>query len=91
LAGEGYAALKKQDYATAEDHFRRADELVRAPTLVLDHARALVGLGRVGEAYRLYQTVLQESVPANAPWSWRKAVKDAQQESLRTPIRRHGR
>jgi tetratricopeptide (TPR) repeat protein len=80
LAGEGYAALKNRDYETAEDRFRRADELVHAPTLVLDHARALDGLGRVGEAYRLYQTVLQEDIPANAPWVWRKAVKDAQQE-----------
>jgi hypothetical protein len=80
LAGEGYAALKKQDYQTAEDRFRRADELVHAPTLVLDHARALVGLGRLGEAYQLYDAVLQEEVPANAPWVWRKATKDAQLE-----------
>src|SRR5450432_550214 len=57
LAGEGYAALKSKDYETAEDRFRRADELVHAPTLVVDHARALVGLGRVGEAYEAYQSV----------------------------------
>lgn len=80
LAGEGYTALKKKDYTTAEDRFRRADELVHAPTLVVDHARALVGLGRLAEAYEAYQSVVQEEVPADAPAVWKRAAKDAQRE-----------
>lgn len=80
LAGEGYAALKNKDYATAEDRFRRADELVHAPTLVLDHGRALVGLGRVGDAYAAYESVLKEDLPPNAPAVWKRAVKEAQVE-----------
>lgn len=80
LAGEGYAALKQKDYQTAEDRFHRADELVHAPTLVVDHARALVGLGRLGEAYVAYRSVLDEPLPAKVPDVWRRAVKDAQKE-----------
>lgn len=80
LAGEGYTALKKKDYTTAEDRFRRADELVHAPTLVVDHARALAGLGRFGEAYEAYQSVVQEEIPADAPTVWKRAAKEAQRE-----------
>jgi hypothetical protein len=77
LAGEGYAALEKKDYVTAEDRFRRADELVHAPTLVLDRARSLVGLGRLGEAYAAYDSIIRETLPAKAPPVWKRAVKEA--------------
>jgi hypothetical protein len=80
LAGEGYKALKVKDFATAEDRFRRADELLHAPTLVLDHARALVGLGRYGEAYAAYEAVTNEVLPPNAPAVWTRAIKDARLE-----------
>jgi hypothetical protein len=80
LAQEGYAALTKKDYAAAEDRFRRADELVHAPTLVIDRARALVGLGRFGDAYLAFQAVIGEEVPANAPAVWKRAKKAAEQE-----------
>jgi len=80
LAQEGYAALTAKDYAAAEDRFRRADELVHAPTLVIDRARALVGLGRFGEAYAAFQAVIAEEVPAKAPAVWKRARKAAEQE-----------
>lgn len=80
LAAEGNAALKKKSFDTAEDRFRRADALVHAPTLVVDHARALVGLGRFAEAYQRYQLVLSEGAAANAPRAWKQAVKDAERE-----------
>jgi hypothetical protein len=79
LAAEGNAALKLDDFATAEDRFRRADALVHAPTLVVDHARALIGLGRFVEAQERLELVLREGVPSNAPWVWKRALKDAQQ------------
>lgn len=77
LAAEGYTALKTQDYATAEDRFRRADALVHAPTLVVDHARALIGLGRFVEAQERLELVVREGVADNAPWVWKKAVTEA--------------
>ncbi len=80
LAQEGYAALTKKDYAAAEDRFRRADELVHAPTLVVDRARALVGLERFGDAYTAFQSVIAEEVPAKAPAVWKRARKTAEQE-----------
>jgi hypothetical protein len=80
LAGEGYRALKADDYQTAEDRFRRADALVHAPTLVVDHARALVGLGRLVEAHERYELVLREGVPARALPAWKKALKEATKE-----------
>lgn len=80
LAGRGFAALQRRDYAAAEDFFRRADELVHAPTLVVDHARALVGLGRLVEGHEGFAQVLREGVPANAPWQWKKAIEEAAAE-----------
>src|ERR1041384_5444151 len=59
LASEGFDALERNDYATAEDRFRRADALVHAPTLVVDHARSLAGLGRLVEAHERYELVLR--------------------------------
>ena len=79
LAAEGYTALKTQDYVTAEDRFRRADALVHAPTLVVDHARALIGLGRYVEAQERLELVAREGVAENAPWVWKKAIQDAEQ------------
>jgi len=80
LAGRGYEALTRKDYAAAEALFRTADELVHAPTLELDHARALVGLGRLVEGHERYEQVIREGVAPNAPWQWRKAVVEAQSE-----------
>jgi len=51
LALEAHKALQNKDYATAAERFGRADALVHAPTLVVDWARALQGLGRFVEAH----------------------------------------
>jgi len=80
LAAEGYEALERHDYATAEDRLRRADALVHAPTIVVDRARALLGLGRLVEAYESYQLVMREALPKNAPASWKQAVAEAERE-----------
>ncbi|HTU62208.1 MAG TPA: hypothetical protein VMF89_27305, partial [Polyangiales bacterium] len=78
LALEGYNALQRKDFATAEERFRRADKLVHAPTLVVDHARALTGLGRLVEAYERYALVVREGVSDNSPWPWKRALQDAE-------------
>ena len=69
LALDGHDALKKKDYATAADRFSRADSLVHAPTLVVDWARALQGLGRFVEAHEKYELVLREGIPPGSPKS----------------------
>jgi hypothetical protein len=80
LARQGFDALTRKDYAAAEDLFRRADELVHAPTLELDHARALVGLGKFVEGHERYEQVIREGVAPNAPWQWKAAVVEARAE-----------
>ena len=80
LASEGYDALERKDYATAVDRFRHADALIHAPTIGVDLARALIGLGRYVEAYERYQLIIREGAPKGSPASWRQAVDDAQKE-----------
>jgi hypothetical protein len=80
LALEGNAALQKKDYATAVDRFGRADALVHAPTLVVDWARALQGLGRFVEAHEKYELVIREGVDPSAPKSWQRALDEAKKE-----------
>jgi len=77
LAGEGYQALQDKDYATAADRFSRADALVHAPTLMIDWARALVGLGKLVEAQERYEQIVREGVEPKAPRSWQRAFADA--------------
>lgn len=81
LAAEGYDALERKDYAAAVDRFRHADALVHAPTIGVDLARALVGLGRLVEASERYQLVIREGAPKGSPPSWKKAVDDARAEA----------
>lgn len=80
LALEGHGALEKKDYKTAADRFGRADQLVHAPTLVVDLARSLQGLGRFVEAHEKYELVLREGVTSTAPKSWLRALEDAKKE-----------
>lgn len=80
MASQGFDALQAKDYATAEELFRKADAIVHAPTLVVDHARALVGLRRLVEAHERYALVLREGVPDSAPWQWKRALEDAEKE-----------
>jgi hypothetical protein len=80
LGRQGFEALQRKDYAAAEDLFRRADLLVHAPTLELDHARSLVGLGKFVEGHEQYEQVIREGVAPNAPWQWKAAVVEAQAE-----------
>jgi hypothetical protein len=80
LALEGHAALQNKDYKAAADRFGRADALVHAPTLVVDWARALQGLGRFVEAHEKYELVLREGVDSSSPKSWIRALEDAKKE-----------
>ena len=80
LAAEGYTALKSQNYELAVDRFQRAEALVHAPTLLVDLARSLVGLGRLVEAHENYQLVIRDGPSETVPWSWQKAYENAVKE-----------
>ncbi len=80
LAGEGYQALQAKDFAAAADRFSRADALVHAPTLMIDWARALVGIGKLVEAQERYEQIIREGVDAKSPKSWQRALNDAGNE-----------
>lgn len=80
LAGEGYQALQSKDFATAADRFGRADSLVHAPTLMIDWARSLAGLGKLVEAQERYEQIIREGVDPKAPRSWQRALADAGNE-----------
>jgi len=80
LAGEGYQALQDKDFATAADRFSRADALVHAPTLMIDWARSLAGMGKLVEAQERYEQIVREGVDAKAPKSWQRALTDAGNE-----------
>lgn len=80
LAGEGYQALQAKDYSAAVDRFSRADALVHAPTLMIDWARSLVGMGKLVEAQERYEQIIREGVEPKAPKSWQRALTDAGNE-----------
>jgi hypothetical protein len=80
LAQEGYNALKAKDYTSAADRFTRALELVNAPTLRRDLARAQVGLGKLVDAHENYSRIIREGVAAGSPQPWVKALADAKAE-----------
>jgi hypothetical protein len=80
LGQQGFAALDAKDYVTAEDRLRRADKLVHAPTLMLGLARALNGEHKYVEAQEMYQRIIREGVPANAPDAFKQALEDARRE-----------
>jgi hypothetical protein len=80
LAQEGYDAQQRTQYAVAADRFARADALVHAPTLLLGLARAQVGLGKLVEAEETYQRIARETLPANAPPAFSRAVEEAKSE-----------
>jgi hypothetical protein len=83
LAREGFEALRAQDYALAADRFRRADALVHAPTLLVDLGRSYAGLGRLVMAHEVFQQVMREGVPADAPAPWRRALEVAREEDAK--------
>jgi hypothetical protein len=80
LGQDGEDALDKKDWPRAEDRFRRADQLVHAPTLVLGLARALAGEGKYVESQETYNRMIREGLPPSAPDVFKKAIEDAKKE-----------
>lgn len=77
LAEQGFDAFDAGNYKAAAQLFRRADERFHAITLVLLQGHALAKRGSLLEARALYQRVLDEKLPANAPKEFIDAKTEA--------------
>lgn len=88
LAGQGKDAFDKRDYVRALDFFRRAYELVPAPTIALYEGQSLNELGRLVEAEEAFMRALRTKLDASASDQFLKAVREAESElfSLRARI-----
>src|SRR6187431_3572319 len=80
LATQGAQAFEAGDYAQASDFFRRAHELVPAPSIALLHARSLAKLGQLLEAIDIYEQTARFKLPDEAPEAYLQAVETARNE-----------
>ncbi|HEY3256853.1 MAG TPA: hypothetical protein VGJ91_23015, partial [Polyangiaceae bacterium] len=80
LATQGAQAFDAGDYAQASDFFRRAHELVPAPSIALLHARSLAKLGQLLEAIDIYEQTARFKLPDDAPEAYLQAVETARSE-----------
>jgi len=78
LGMQGEQSLAANDWAGAEDFFRRADGLFHAPTLMLGLARAQAHEGKFVEAWENYHRIVIENV--TSPPVFAKALAEAQAE-----------
>src|SRR5260221_3586933 len=77
IAKRGAEYYDDHDWEQAREHFHRAYQIVRAPTLALMEARALVRLGRLAEATEAYSRAATASEDNE---TYRKASVDARAE-----------
>ncbi|HET7541965.1 MAG TPA: hypothetical protein VFK05_18960 [Polyangiaceae bacterium] len=80
LATQGAQAFEAGDYARASDFFRRAHELVPAPSIALLRARSLAKLGQLLEAVDIYEQTSRFKLPDDAPEAYLQAVETARIE-----------
>ncbi len=80
LATQGAQAFDAGKYAEASDFFRRAHELVSAPSIALMQARSLAKLGQLLEAVDTYEQTIRLKLPDDAPEAYVAAVQTARSE-----------
>lgn len=80
LAAEGKAALEQRDFATALDRFARAETMINAPTVMLGHARALAGVGKLLAARAKYDEVRAYPAGSDSPAAFERALEAAASE-----------
>ena len=80
LATQGAQAFDAGDYAQASDFFRRAHELVPAPSIALLRARSLAKLGQLLEAIDIYEQTARFKLSEDAPEAYLQAVETARGE-----------
>ena len=81
LATQGAQAFDAGHYADAADFFRRAHELVPAPSIALLEARSLAKLGRLLEAIDIFEQTAHFKLADDAPEAYAQAVEAARIES----------
>jgi len=81
LATQGAQAFEAGEYAQASDFFRRAHELVPAPSIALLQARSLAKLGQLLEAIDIYEQTARLKLADDAPEAYLQAVETARAES----------
>ncbi len=81
LAKDGLDALKANDFKTAEDRFRRAEQLFPdPPTITLGLARSLRGQKRFVAAQEAYNRIVRRGKRTGDSPAYEKAVDDATTE-----------
>ncbi|TKC90025.1 tetratricopeptide repeat protein [Polyangium fumosum] len=79
-AHQGLDAYRAGRFEEAYEHFREAQALFPAPTLLVHMARCQRRLGKVVEARALYEEVLAQGLPENAPPPFVEARHNAESE-----------
>ena len=80
LATQGAQAFEAGQYAEASDFFRRAHELVQAPSIALLEARSLAKLGQLLEAIDIYEQTARFKLTGDSPEAYSQAVQTAHNE-----------
>jgi len=80
LATQGAQAFEAGQYAQASDFFRRAHELVSAPSIALMQARSLAKLGSLLEAIDVYEQTARFKLSDDSPEAYSQAVQTAHVE-----------
>jgi hypothetical protein len=80
LATQGGQAFDAGKYAEASDFFRRAHELVAAPSIALMQARSLAKLGQLLAAMDIYEQTARLKLADDAPEAYVTAVQTARVE-----------
>jgi hypothetical protein len=80
LATQGGQAFDAGKYAEASDFFRRAHQLVAAPSIALMQARSLAKLGQLLEAMDIYEQTTRLKLADDAPEAYVTAVQTARAE-----------
>jgi len=80
LATQGAQAFDAGHYAEASDFFRRAHDLVPAPSIALLQARSLAKLGQLLEAIDIYEQTSHFKLAQDAPEAYAQAVETAHSE-----------
>lgn len=80
LATQGAQAFDAGKYAEASDFFRRAYELVPAPSIALLRARSLAKVGQLLEAIDIYEQTSRLKLADDAPEAYAQAVQTAHSE-----------
>ncbi|MBL9024284.1 MAG: hypothetical protein JNL21_18970 [Myxococcales bacterium] len=80
LADEGLVLFQGNDFAGAVVKFEAAEKIVPAPTIMLQHGRALERLGRWVEAVGKYRAVADAEIKPTTPWQQRNAKAEGARE-----------